>query len=74
VDSSQEPKLRAYQAKVKELAHISGADVVDIQSIFDRNADAGFLWWNFANLSDVGARIEADALSAPLAKEISRQK
>ena len=50
-------------------ANAEGIPFVDLPAVMDHKADSGYLWWDFAHLSDAGAAIVADAV-APALQEL----
>lgn len=71
VDQPVPEAIRKRQAELRAFAAAEKLPLVDLQPALDREADSGYLWWDFVHLSDAGAAIVAAELLEPVKRLLS---
>lgn len=71
-EPTSSPTAPAVKVRQQELIHFAleeGIPFFDLPAVMHREADSGFLWWDFVHLSDAGAALVARSL-APAVQSI----
>jgi lysophospholipase L1-like esterase len=63
----------AYHAVMRRVAARRGVPALDMHGCLTREADKGFLWWDWVHLTDYGHRLAADCLAEELSAGLERR-